>query len=624
MIVKVAVGAPAVPTTPSVLISRESGQCATIPGTAPTPGLQLIQQPCRGAQAETWTMQPVSGGYRIVSSLNRFCLGVAGASTADGAAIQQQSCNGGAAQKWTAVASGLWRKLVAKHSGKCLNVAGDARGTGSVLTQAACNASNRQKWTISDTPLPSAWSAKIQFPLVPVAVANMANGRLVVWSAFQKLTYGGDHGTTYTAVFDPATMTSSEQLVSNTHHDMFCPGTTTLADGRLLVNGGSSSAKTSIFDPALGTWSTGGEMSIPRGYQGNTLLSTGEVLTLGGSWSGGQGGKNAELWNPAGWRRLSGVTVEPFLGTDPAGIFRNDNHLWLAAWRDGWVFHAGPSTAMHWIDTAGTGRVIDAGPRGDDAFAVNGNAILFDVGKILKIGGAPAYKSGRATDASYVIDITGGPQAPVVVRKIAPMTFPRAMHNSVVLPTGQVVIVGGLNTALGFSDRSSVLMAELWDPNTEKFTRLSPMTTPRNYHSEALLMLDGRVFVGGGGLCGACNVNHPDAEILTPPYLLNTDRTLRSRPGIISAPPAASWGDPVTIETDAAVAGFALVRMSAATHSVNNDQRRIPLRIDGGTPTPGYVLKIPADRGAVLPGNYMLFALDANGTPSIAKVVAIR
>ena len=137
-------------------------------------------------------------------------------------------------------------------------------------------------------------------------------------------------------------------------------------------------------------------------------------------------------------------------------------------------------------------------------------------------------------------------------------------------------------------------MAELWDPHTEKFTRLAPMTTPRNYHSVALLMLDGRVFVGGGGLCAArATCNHPDAEILTPPYLLNADRTLRSRPGIISAPPAASWGDPVTVETNAAVAAFALVRMAAATHSVNNDQRRIPLRIDGGTPTPGYVLDDP-------------------------------
>ena len=37
--------------------------------------------------------------------------------------------------------------------------------------------------------------------------------------------------------------------------------------------------------------------------------------------------------------------------------------------------------------------------------------------------------------------------------------------------------------------------------------------TPRNYHSVALLLPDGRVFSGGGGLCGPCATNHPDAQI---------------------------------------------------------------------------------------------------------------
>src|SRR5262245_59252041 len=97
-------------------------------------------------------------------------------------------------------------------------------------------------------------------------------------------------------MYNPATGEQSEMLVSNTGHDMFCPGTSMLADGRILVNGGSSSKKTSIFDPRTGIWSQSNFMNIKRGYEGNTLLSTGEVLTLGGSWSGGVGGKNGEVW----------------------------------------------------------------------------------------------------------------------------------------------------------------------------------------------------------------------------------------------------------------------------------------------------------------------------------------
>jgi galactose oxidase len=39
-------------------------------------------------------------------------------------------------------------------------------------------------------------------------------------------------------------------------------------------------------------------MNIGRGYQGMTLLSNGEAFTLGGSWSGGIGGKLGEVWSP--------------------------------------------------------------------------------------------------------------------------------------------------------------------------------------------------------------------------------------------------------------------------------------------------------------------------------------
>ena len=459
------------------------------------------------------------------------------------------------------------------------------------------------------------------------AVANMADGRLVLWSAYLPMQFSGiNNHQTYTVIYNPATGEQSELLVSNTGHDMFCPGTALLSDGRILVNGGSSNRATSIFDPKTGIWSKSNLMNIPRGYEGNTLLSTGEVLTLGGSWSGGVGGKNAELWaSGKGWRLLPGVPIDPFVGSPQSS---GDEHLWLAQ-SGGWVFHAGPAAEMHWIDTNGSGAIVDAGPRGDDAFAINGNAVVYDTGKILKLGGAPSYNGSLpATGNAYVIDISGGPTAPVTVRKLAPMVFARAFHNSVVLPNGQVVIVGGMNVAHTFSDVGAVLMPELWDPQSGTFTRLAPMKTPRTYHSAALLLLDGRVYVGGGGLCSIsqktpCN-NHPDAEILTPPYLLDANGTPAGRLVIISAPASAGLGSNITVMTDSDVTDFDLVRMGAATHTVNNDQRRIPLTIASGDPTSGYVLPIPADRDTVLPGNYMLFALDASGHPSVATVIQIR
>ncbi len=62
--------------------------------------------------------------------------------------------------------------------------------------------------------------------------------------------------------------------------------------------------------------------------------------------------------------------------------------------------------------------------------------------------------------------------------------------------------------------------------------------------------------------------------------------------------------------------------MSAVTHDVNNDQRRIPL-IAKSNPNNAYNLTLPSDPGVVPPGYYMLFAINGQGTPSVARTIKI-
>jgi galactose oxidase len=142
----------------------------------------------------------------------------------------------------------------------------------------------------------------------------------------------------------------------------------------------------------------------------------------------------------------------------------------------------------------------------------------------------------------------------------------------------------------------------------------------------AVLLPDGRVLTGGGGLCGGCATNHFDAEIFTPPNLLNPDGTPAPRPTITAAPQDAANGATVTVATDRAVTGFALVRFGTATHNVNTDQRRIALAPTAVATTPAgpaYTVTIPADPGVAVPGYHLLFALDSQGVPSVARVVRI-
>lgn len=475
---------------------------------------------------------------------------------------------------------------------------------------------NRRSALRIGSPGQARWSPVITLPLVPAAAANLPDGKVLLWSSDNRLEFGGG-GSTYTALLDPATLAVTESLTSETGHDMFCPGTTNLADGRVLVNGGVDSAKTSLFDPASGSWSTGAAMNISRGYNANTLLQDESVLTVGGSWSGGQGNKHAEVWTAAtGWRRLSGVPVTSMLTADPGGLFRSDNHMWLIPTGRGRVLHAGPSAQMNWIETTGDGRIGPAGKRGDDVDSMSGVTVMYDAGKILKAGGSTAYEYVDANANAYVLDVSNG----LVVRKLSPMAYPRAFHNAVVLPDGQVVIVGGQTYPVPFSDGTSVLAAELWNPVTETFRVLPAMTVPRNYHSVALLLPDATVLSAGGGLCGGCSTNHPDAQILTPPYLLNEDGTLAARPSITSAPSRAAYGSRVAVTTDVPVAAFALVRLGSTTHTVNNDQRRVSLAFQT-TGASSYDLSIPSNPGVLIPGAYMLFALDDDGVPSVARTL---
>jgi galactose oxidase len=466
-----------------------------------------------------------------------------------------------------------------------------------------------------------AWGPTIGLPIVPAASALLPGNKLLMWSAYAATEFGGANGYTQTAVMDLTTGQVSGRRVDNTGHDMFCPGTSMLADGRILVTGGSNATKTSIYDPRTDTWSTAPDMTVGRGYQGQTTLSTGEVFTVGGSWSGGRKAKAGELYSPAtnAWRSLPDVPSTPFLTADPAGVYRSDNHAWLFAAAGGKVFHAGPSARMNWIETAGRGKVVDAGTRGDSRDAMNGNAVMYDIGKILTVGGAPAYEKADATKAAHAVDITGRTPS---VRRTSDMAAARAYSNSVVLPDGTVVVIGGQSYPVPFSDQTSVLVPELWNPATGRFTALAAMATPRNYHSVANLLPDGTVFSGGGGLCGKCATNHPDGQIFTPPYLLNADGSRKSRPAITSAPAAASGGSTITVGTDRAVKGFSLVRTSSVTHSVDNDQRRVPLTSSVVSPT-SHRVAIPADPGIVPPGNYLLFALDGAGTPSVAAQLRI-
>lgn len=430
----------------------------------------------------------------------------------------------------------------------------------------------------------------------------------------------------------------SQREVANTNHDMFCPGISALQDGRIVITGGSDAEKVSIYDPSTNQFTRGPDMKIARGYQTSATLSDGRVFTIGGSYSGGIFRKPGEVYDPAAstWALLQGADPAPLETTDREGAWRIDNHAWLFSWSNGSVFQAGPSKAMHWYGTANGGSVTNAGVRDANNDAMCGVNVMYDAGKIFTAGGSQDYTNSAAFKSAHLISITT-PDAAATVEQLPAMRYPRGFANAVVLPDGKVLITGGQKRSLVFTNTDSSLPAELFDPATKTFRALAEEARPRNYHSVSILLADGTVFSGGGGLCyvgggrggndAGCDrsVDHLNGQIFSPPYLFKADGTAAVRPVISSVSvTSARPGDTITVRMSNSNTGlkFSLVRMGSATHSINSDQRRIALT-QVTQAASRWSVKLPSDSGVLLPGYWYVFAVNGKGVPSVAKVLQV-
>ena len=286
------------------------------------------------------------------------------------------------------------------------------------------------------------WGPTIEFPITPVSGAVIGKtGQLLLWSSFLPNQFSGSStGQTYTTTYDPSTKLVTQYVITNTGHDMFCPGVSLDNQGGPIVTGGNSAPDTSRYNAASGTWALQANMKIARGYQAHVTLSDGRVFTIGGSWSGGQGGKNGEVYDPVAntWTLLPGCPVAPMLTNDAAGVYRADNHAWLFAWKNNYVFQAGPSLAMNWYGISGSGSQASAGSRTGDGDAMCADAVMYDAvaGNILAVGGSPSYSGVDATTNAHIINI-GTPPNPATVTTVASMQYARAFANGVALPNGQ-------------------------------------------------------------------------------------------------------------------------------------------------------------------------------------------
>ncbi|MBT2470199.1 DUF1929 domain-containing protein [Streptomyces sp. ISL-66] len=198
---------------------------------------------------------------------------------------------------------------------------------------------------------------------------------------------------------------------------------------------------------------------------------------------------------------------------------------------------------------------------------------------------------------------------------------PRRMSgNAVLLPTGEVLFVGGVKgTIEGLEkDSTGVQTPEVFDPHTNKWTALTApkerAKVVRNYHSVALLMRDGRVWTAGSCHDGASGLINAEMriEIYEPWYYGNPNR-----PEILAAPDRFTTGDQFVLRTTQAteIRGVAMVRAGSCTHAFNADQRYVSMAFhhEGSNIL---IVTAPPNGNIAPAGIYFLYTINDQGLPS--------
>ena len=511
----------------------------------------------------------------------------------------------GTSVKLTATASGA-RGIKAWAGGQCeMSAEGAWKSVGSCVTTMSRNVhvliSFEGLAAATEAGTKGEWTAPFTWPAVAIHAALLPNRQVVTYGRHnrQPVLWNPANPANFTSLPLPA--------------DFFCSGLTLLRNGKLFLAGGHAGVdnfglKSAYqFDQGTRQWIRSADMRNGRWYPTLTTLPTGQVLAISGGDTSAALNRIPELFLPGQnrWKALPGaarsVPYYPMMFAAP----------------DGRVFMAGPERNTAFLSTAGSGSWT-TGPTRLSGSRDYGSGVMYDVGKILVVGG------GSPTASAEMIDLLGARQW----TPAGAMSVPRRQINATLLADGTVLVTGGTNAG-GFNSAptsSSVLAAELWNPaSPSEWKKLASMSHYRLYHTTALLLADGRVLVVGSGEPAATGLTDDlTAEIFSPPYLFNAaDGTPATRPVISSAPAKLTYGATFTVGTASAaqIRKVMLVRLSAVTHAFDMNQRGVGLSFSAGSGS--LTVTAPLNTRLAPPGHYMMFIVNSSGVPSVAKVVKL-
>lgn len=462
------------------------------------------------------------------------------------------------------------------------------------------------------------WTTLPDAPIFIVHAALLRTGKVLLWSGTAEV---GDP--LESRVWDPVSGVMTTQTYTV---DLFCAGHSFMADGRLCIAGGAPYGvlrATHIFDPMAETWTRVSDMNQARWYPTVLTLPDGRILAASGA-----GANELEIYTPATntWQIVTGATrifseLYPSLHLLPSGQIFYSRVGWAQAnmglTQTAYLTFTGSASAT-W-NNLGQQQFPD---RQEGTAVIKIDATVSPATtKIYVIGGGVSGPAAtRNSLTAETIDLTA--IAPGTTwSRIADMNFPRVNVNGILLPDGTILVIGGQQNGKWNSDPGAVMQAEIYDPVTNTWSVAGSMSFPRQYHSIAVLLPDGRVLAAGGVDPRPATVQRDqrNMEIFSPAYL-----SMGTAPLIAGSPATASWGSNFNIDSpnSNSIDSVVLITPASLTHHTDAGQRYIKIPIVSRTAA-RLTVAAPADGNIAPPGYYMLFIVNSSGIPSVAKFIQI-
>ena len=376
-----------------------------------------------------------------------------------------------------------------------------------------------------------------------------------------------------------------------------------------------------VFDVKTERYVKVNSMDYARWYPTLAEMGNGMIMAMSGLNGQGQVTMQNEMYNPGTGNWTDGPTRG--FPTYPATFLTEGGQLFFTGSNSGY----GPATPAwrtpgFWNVKTGAFKPVP-GIEDPQDLETSASVLLPPAQRqtVMVLGGGGVGQSDAATARTALLDMaapdprwTPGPN----------LAEPTRYPITVLLPDDNVLVTGGSRYYRGMHD-SDNRDTRIYDAATNSFSLAASSVTGRDYHSGGILLPNGSVLtLGGNPLFGNAQDTLPqtfnqEIDVYYPPYFFQG-----TRPAIEKAPAIMRLGHSYLIKVSqpAGIGYLRLMRPDNPTHVTDVTQRSIAVSFKNVGH--GYLeITLPSNGNLVLPGYYMLFAIDGKRLPSAASWVQV-